>query len=89
MKGRGGKCLTRERKGRPSPASGPGNRGVFCAALGRGGEGGFILWMQQSFSPWRCGVASESPTAPSVLPSFFHDGQYSCFLPATLGHVWP
>jgi len=48
---------------------------LFCAAVGRGGEGWFILWMQQSFSPWRCGVASERPAAPSVPLSSFHDGE--------------
>lgn len=61
---------------------------LFCAAVGRGREGGFISWMQQSFSPWRCGVALERPTAPSVPLYSFRDGEYPCFLPATLGCVW-
>lgn len=60
---------------------------LFSAAVGTGGEGGFILWMQQSFSPQRCGVASERLTAPSVSFSSFHDGEYPCLLPATRGYV--
>lgn len=60
---------------------------LFSAAVGAGGEGGFILWMQQSFSPQRCGVALERLTALSVSFSSFHNGEYLCFLLATRGCV--